>query len=370
MTLDVQFSSFRPMLGFGTTQIRCQQPAAFLAAMGWKVRTGMVLSAAATRCRVLVLHRVRYDPLVAKIIALAKSRGTYVIFDIDDLVSETKDGNVFAPDIVKTMRLCDMVTVSGSFLAEKVASVHENCRIMRNKLASTVLDSGAAAIAGRGSPGQTVTLGYFSGSAHHDADFAQIAPEIIKLLHSNANVRLTVGGKINVGEAFDGFGERFRFEPFRPYREFIGLLGGIDINLAPLDLASPFAQARSELKFLEAAAFGVPTVASPTPAYAEAITHGQTGHLAKAGVWFDTLTELVSDVPRRWAMGAAARTFVENAYGPTSGQKEWDALLNACVARNPTTPSRPGISDIARSFSIEGQARFRSSRQMLRSLLK
>lgn len=366
MKADVQFLSFRPMLGYGTTEIRCMQPKRFLAAAGLSARAGHLLAAPTARCRLLVLHRVRYDSLTRKIVALARRRGTKIVFDIDDFVKETPGSASFAPSIEQTMRLCDTVTVSGSFLRDRVAAFHPDCRILRNKLSRTVIETGAAASRAR-QPGRTVTIGYFSGSAHHDADFAMIAPALLKLMQANPDVRLVVGGKLQTGPDFHAFGERFRIEPFRPYAEFIGLLDGIDINLAPLDTACDFACARSELKFIEAAAFGVPTVASPSPAFAEAIADGQTGFLCRSGEdWFGTLSRLAGDPALRRSVGEASRAETARAYGPEAGQAEWEALFHSLVADG-RPAEQVGCSELRQLIGVSGHAKLRTLRQRLKS---
>ena len=58
------------------------------------------------------------------------------------------------------------------------------------------------------------------------------------------------------------------------------IVAQIDINLAPLELDNPFCQAKSEIKFTEAALVGVPTVASPTQAFVYAMRDGEDGLLA------------------------------------------------------------------------------------------
>ncbi len=77
-----------------------------------------------------------------------------------------------------------------------------------------------------------------------------------------------------------------------------------DVNLAPLDLTSPFCNAKSELKFFEAAAVGVPTIASAMEPFAAAIEHGVPGFLARdPGEWRDTLELLVASRARRRQVG-------------------------------------------------------------------
>jgi Glycosyl transferases group 1 len=62
---------------------------------------------------------------------------------------------------------------------------------------------------------------------------------------------------------------RVRRHPYVPWRELPGLIAQVDINLAPLDLTRPFNHAKSEIKFLEAAAVGVPTIAARSAALLE-----------------------------------------------------------------------------------------------------
>src|SRR5438270_307388 len=82
---------------------------------------------------------------------------------------------------------------------------------------------------------------------------------------------------------------------------------GPDINLAPLEPSNPFCEAKSELKFFEAAVVGVPTIASATEPFAAAIEDGVSGLLANdAEGWRRALDLLVSSKDRRRAIGAAA----------------------------------------------------------------
>ena len=58
------------------------------------------------------------------------------------------------------------------------------------------------------------------------------------------------------------------------------LLRDLDVNLAPLAPGSRFNEAKSAIKWLEAALVETPTVATPTEPFREAIDHGDTGLLA------------------------------------------------------------------------------------------
>jgi len=90
-----------------------------------------------------------------------------------------------------------------------------------------------------------------------------------------------------------------------------------DINLAPLEVGNPFCEAKSELKYFEAALVDVPTVASPTGPYRRAITQGETGYLAmEPAQWEAALRALLGDAALRRRVASAARRDVLWTYGP------------------------------------------------------
>jgi glycosyltransferase involved in cell wall biosynthesis len=333
MSVDVQILSFKPMLGHGTTELRCVQPAGYLRQAGWKVSLGRIGDRLPAPCRVLLLHRVGMDGLTARIVRYARSAGARILYDTDDLTFDPELGSpAEAGRIRAAMLATDRAILSTEFLRERAARFHPDCVVMRNGLSRDFLQAADAHLADAPTPSDRVRLGYFSGSAHHDPDFAIVEPALLRLMRDRPNVELVVGGKIRVSPAFAELGHRFRYEPFRPYSEYPAMLQGIDLNLVPLDTRSDFANARSELKYIEAGAFAVPTVASPSPAYRQAIDPGRTGVLCTDDAWHAALRRLVDDPGLRQALGAAARDDVLRRYGPETRVREWDALVQALVA--------------------------------------
>lgn len=343
MSVDVQILSFRPMLGYGTTELRCVQPAGYLREAGWTVSLGRIGDRLPVPCRVLLLHRVGMDGLTARIVRYARSAGARLLYDTDDLTFDPGPGSAGQAERIRAAMLAtDRAVLSTEFLRDRAARFHPDCVVMRNGLSRDFLRAADAHIAGAPPPADRVRLGYFSGSAHHDPDFAIVEPALLRLMRDRANVDLVVGGKIRVSPAFAEFGPRFRYEPFRPYAEYPTMLAGLDINLVPLDTRSDFANARSELKYIEAGAFAVPTVASPTPAYRQAIDPGRTGLLCADDAWHAALARLVDDAPLRRALGAAARDDVRRRYGPDARVREWHALVEALLAPGPRAGSAAG----------------------------
>ena len=345
--IDVRFLSSKKMLGHGSSELRCQQPASFLRKAGWRTAASRIDQAFPSAGHAVVLHRVSSSPLSRSVVSFARARGVRIIYDIDDLVAED-DPSTFAPGIRAIMDDADVVTVSTHVLQKKADAFHPNTVVVRNGLSRRFLEI-ADANRRATRPGETVTIGYFSGTATHDEDFAIVAPHLARLLEERPQVTLVIGGKIAIPDTFARFGERVRFEPWRPYAEFIALLGTIDINLAPLDLADPFNTAKSEIKVTEAAAFAVPTVASPIAAYRDVIADGRTGMICEGRGWFDALAALVDDEALRRRMGEAIRRDVLATYSPDRSVAIWDDLIRQLSIRRrrrayTTVPAAAGVT--------------------------
>jgi Glycosyltransferase len=79
--------------------------------------------------------------------------------------------------------------------------------------------------------------------------------------------------------------------------DFLGLqraIAEVTLNLSPIQ-HNVFAHSKSELKYFEAAAVGVPTVASPAPVFTRTISHESNGYLADAAEWPNMLLGALAD---------------------------------------------------------------------------
>ena len=124
-------------------------------------------------------------------------------------------------------------------------------------------------------------MGYLSGTNTHNEDWAFVEPAIAQVLRRRPGVELWIGGLLDPSSALREFGDRIRRLPLKPWTELPGVLRDLDINLAPLEPDKSFNEAKSAIKWLEAALTRTPTVASPTLPFREAIKHGSTGLLAQ-----------------------------------------------------------------------------------------
>ena len=93
-----------------------------------------------------------------------------------------------------------------------------------------------------------------------------------------------------------------------PWTELPDVLRDLDVNLAPLEPGSIFNEAKSAIKWLEAALTATPTIASPTEPFREVITDESNGLLANTPEeWGRALEGLLDDIDGRARVGERAR---------------------------------------------------------------
>ena len=153
----------------------------------------------------------------------------------------------------------------------------------------------------------SVTL--FFGALNRERDWHPLMPAL------NA-VAARVGERLRFHVVHDqGFFDALTtphkiFTPTCDYEAYLELLGGCEISLMPLQ-DTPFNRAKSDLKFIEAGACRVASLASHV-VYANSIDDGQTGLLFYDEQEFsDRLLRLVAMPDLARAIGDAARAYVQ-----------------------------------------------------------
>jgi hypothetical protein len=156
-------------------------------------------------------------------------------------------------------------------------------------------------------PGPT-RIGYFSGTSTHNADWAAVEPAVLEVLRRHPDVELWLGGLLEPGPGVKALGKRLVRLPLKPWYELPDLLRDVDVNLAPLAHGGRFNEAKSAIKWLEAALVATPTIATPTQPFREAIAPGLTGLLATThDEWVEELSNLVGDTAGQHRIGQNAR---------------------------------------------------------------
>ncbi|HEY5176558.1 MAG TPA: class I SAM-dependent methyltransferase [Terriglobales bacterium] len=286
------------------------------------------------------IWRVPWSETIAHLVESNRKRRVPVVFDIDDLLfrpelatTEIIDGIRYMGTTELGMRsLCerfrrtlseaDHFTTTTAPLAREALALCKPATIIPNGYEQERLDLSRAACRDRDARARDglVRIGYCSGTPTHQRDLAVASRALAAVLTEFPHARLVLWRS---GVNLDEFPELQAHMGQIEWRERVGRdetpreYARFDINLAPLEAGNPFCEAKSELKFFEAALVGVPTVASPTQPYAQAIRHGETGFLASDHrQWCICLRDLVQSGELRKRIGDRAYQEVLWPYGP------------------------------------------------------
>ena len=285
-----------------------------------------------------IIYRVPITPAIETFIKIAKSFNKSVIFDIDDLIIDTKytnqiphikqmsvDEKALYDDGVnryrKTMQLCDSVITTTKALEVELLKYMPRVFINRNIFSDQMLQLSQKACLDAKKDKSRIVLGYFSGSITHNADFEMILPVLLNLLSEYENLHILLMGEISLPTSLTKFSDRILFQPFVDWKELPEIIASVDINLAPLT-ESIFNECKSENKWTEAALVRIPTVASAIGAFSEMIEHEKTGILCNnLDEWGYYLKDLINHPEKRDILGRNAYEYVlENCNSFTTGQ--------------------------------------------------
>ena len=163
-----------------------------------------------------------------------------------------------------------------------------------------------------------VVIGYTPGSKTHQKDFSAAAPAIARILLTVPDVNFHILGALDLTD-FPSISSMLNTRVFHDARLGRSLVHSfnatLDINISPLELNSIFTASKSELKYFEAGAHGVPTVASPVGPFNECITHGINGFLASNDQeWHDAIALLIKRPDIRTDVGMRARQHCNEEY--------------------------------------------------------
>jgi glycosyltransferase involved in cell wall biosynthesis len=322
------------------------------------------------RADVVVFYRVPATVQVLALIDALHGAGVPCAFDVDDLIfdpaiaDEIPALRLLDPDDAAlwlqgvqryrtTLEACDAYIGSTAMLVDHAATL--------TGLPAHRFDNGVGlALARRCDdelrrerrPGP-LRIGYLSGTTTHDEDWFHVEPAVVEVLDRHPTVELWLGGHLPDSATLTRFGSRVVRLPFVPWLDLPAVLRDLDINLSPLAPGSRFNEAKSAIKWLEAALCATPTVASPTTPFREAITDGDTGLLAgDHEQWVDAVEQLLGDESSRRRIGSLARRRALLDWAPAIQGERYRTILTEVAAAGPhpprsTPPGAPAWTPVA-----------------------
>lgn len=299
--------------------------------------------------RGFVFCRYPFTDKAGEFIKRAKSFNKTIVFEIDDLVFDTDftdkikfvqsmnedDRSLYDSGVKRnqqTLRLCDYAITTTDPLKSELKKYNnfKDIFVNRNIASDEMVARSNDAIKSVKRKDGIITLGYFSGSITHNEDFEMILPTLVALMKKHENIHLHIGGILDDQHELVQFGDRVTTTGFVDWRQLPRMIRACDINLAPLARKSIFNEAKSEIKWLDAALVETATVASDFGAFHTEIENNITGVLVdEDSKWLETLEDLILDAKRRQRIAKNAYTeAVTNRTTVATGKKLADWFLS------------------------------------------
>ena len=276
----------------------------------------------------LVLQRV-YRPTMLETMRVIQAKGIPVVIDLDDdLLAVHPDSPAYRTlspfwDVLReALRCADLITVSTPALARRYGN--GKAVVVPNGIPRAYLEIPTHEAR------QVPVVGWTGTVDSHIGALEQVGTSVADLCHEGKARFRAIGDPDAV--KIIGAGE---FVPGAPMQDlsYARLYADLDVAIVPLK-PSRFSAGKSWMKGLEAAALGVPFVASPTPEYVRLNEMGAGILAERAKDWKVQIGRLVGsgDLRAEYAANgrAVAATMTTEAF---QAPKLWEAWLAADRSR-------------------------------------
>ena len=264
-------------------------------------------------------------PLTDRFLEAVATKGVALVVDLDDDLFALDQSNGSFPEyegslaaLDRLLAAADLLIVSTEALRSSMASRARRIEVVPNMLDELLWfgDNGIREPSRRRRRVPRCELLYV-GTTTHARDIAILRPVLALLRERGVRARLSVVG----GEPDGGPSERWYNRVSIPrdggqYPEFVSWLRSFgrrwDIALAPLE-ATAFNRCKSDVKFLEYSALGLPGVYANLLPYEQTVEAGVTGLLADddPGGWANAILRLVNDDELRRGTAGRAYAYVK-----------------------------------------------------------
>lgn len=297
----------------------------------------------------VIFYRVPAVPSVIKSIAQVNAAGKLSFYEIDDLLFntcypaelDTYGGYLSLDTHIELRKGMAQFYAAARLCRYGIASTRSLCEQLRSLVFSSVcllhrngLDKHNQIKIAEHARQDRINIFYGSGTQAHNSDFIELVlPALTCILETYPQARLIIAGYLKLPTEFTTrfSGQLRQVPPVNSIKAYWSLLQQADINLAVLhdDLING---CKSELKWFEAACFGIPSVVSSTENYRDVLTHGEDAFLASnEQEWITSLSKLIEDSALRKQMAANALNKIERDYSVTALGHSLAAQLDSLV---------------------------------------
>lgn len=281
---------------------------------------------------VVILQRVG-DPYSVNLVIRLRRRNKYVVFDIDDLLTDVPHFLSDAEPSRKLKRFLEDCLAMSSLVTVSTARLKN--ALQRYNPKTEIVQNGAARPTGVCNQQSETPVNLIVASSDTvRLDF--IAPVLADLQRKYPNeLNITAIGP--PGDFLVRHGVDCQRLAKMSYADFRGTLPRLDnaVGIIPLD-ESLFSGCKSAIKYFDYALAGIPSICSDVPPYSDVIADGNTGLLVEntPDAWALAITRLM-DSAERTRIAAQARAYCEATHTTATTAQQWRNVLEELVATAP-----------------------------------
>jgi glycosyltransferase involved in cell wall biosynthesis len=261
---------------------------------------------------------------------MKRKHGKIFLTEIDDYVlsipAKNQASEYFRPGsdmvayAVDQFRESDGLVVSTPYLGDLYKKFNKNIHVVEN-----CIDTGLWHVSEENSS-DAVKIGWMGGGTHEE-DLEIVKDVVFEILEEHPNVSFHfLHGVPRFFRDVPRIKADLGFKPVDKYPKWV-MKAGFDIGIAPLE-DNNFNRGKSNLRWLEYSAMGIPTVASPLPHFVQSIEEGKTGFIANTkDEWKTNLKNLIADKILRRAIGLNARKEVETNWSIRTLRDRYKTVL-------------------------------------------
>jgi glycosyltransferase involved in cell wall biosynthesis len=296
--------------------------------------------------QMVIFVRTPIYPELEECIYLFKKSGISLGYDCDDRISHVDFVNDILIDLnqptrseeiinnwyadaarqQKTASLVDFITTSTAYLANEMeekfnlpTKVYPNI-LGKEDFCSPLCNHKNFTLKSK------YVLGYMAGTPSHVNDFNVAKKGLVSFLKNHKDTLLLLRGYPVDMTGMSEVDNQIRILPFIEPENLSCAFTELDLALAPL-LKSKFTDSKSNIKFLEAGALGVPTLASTSASYSEIISDRENGYLADSQNWEESLNRAYEDFCSGKNIGKVAQAKVLNSFTTFSPNLLMDSVF-------------------------------------------
>jgi processive 1,2-diacylglycerol beta-glucosyltransferase len=260
-------------------------------------------------------------PEAEQLVHHIRKGGARLVYSIDDNLLDLETVPLQARSVVRYFcRAADGILVSTEYLKERLHQFNSHIYVLPNTLDERLFTENSNRLPiGRNADARKI-IG-FMGTFTHDADLMMVLQPLRKILRKQTDsIQFELVGGFSTQTVVRSF-QGLPLQVMKPdpidmsYPNFIPWMKknlSWDVGIAPLENTF-FNRCKSDIKFLDYSALGIPGIYSRVPSYEGTVHHLDTGYLVEntPSAWTEALDDLLrnDDLRNRLALNAQEYVF-------------------------------------------------------------